>query len=87
MVDVGVGGLVVLVTIIWLTSIVAAIACGDAVVELPGMGRSVFFYELSKVAIAYQLFNFVLKCFALIYGVTIILMIFVVFGHVDIRWV
>jgi len=39
------------------------------------------------VANAYLLFNLVLKRFTLICGVSLIPMVLVVFGHVDVGWV
>jgi len=87
MVDVCMGWWVVSTAIIRLTSTIVVIACGDAVVELPMVGWSVFFDESSKVDSAYQFFNLVLKCFTLICGVAIIPMILAVFSHVGIGWV
>jgi len=87
MVDVGVGRWVVATVAMWLTSMVVAITCDDVVNGLPGVGRSIFFDESSKMDSAYQFFNFVLKRFTLICDVTIIPMIFAVFGHDSVGWV
>jgi len=86
-VDVGMCWWVVSTAIIWLTSIIVTIMCGDAVVGLPRVGRSVFCDELSKVASSYQFFNLVLKRFTLICGVAIVPIILAVFGHVGVGWV
>jgi len=62
--------------------IVWQVSHGGAVVGLSGVGWSISFDESTKVADAVQFFYFVLKRLAFIYGVAVVVVILVVYGHI-----
>jgi len=77
---VGLGGVAIVMGVIWLTSVVGSWGVAGS----GGGGMVVPSDEATKVASTDQFFYFILECFALLHSVTMVAVVAVIFGHVGV---
>jgi len=77
---VGLDGMVVVMGVIWLSSVVRS----RGVTGSRGGGMVISTDEAAKVASMDQFFYFILECFAFFYSVAMVAVVTAIFGHVGV---